>query len=145
MDRSGFAPALTCLTLLPILLPVSALAAPAVPAATDPRRGGGVGGPDACELQLDPARIPVREAAVLVTVRASADPGAIHGVEVPGRSGVVVLKAAPADGSGPVVARMALDTSRANEGRWSVVLRGEAVDCRGRFEIRAGPGEAGSR
>lgn len=112
---------------------------PAAPAGT-----GMAGDTAGCELRLRPRRIAVQEAAVLVTVLASADPGALRGVEVAPRSRVTVLKAAPARDRGGVVARMALDSSGARPGRWQVVLRGGAADCRGTLAVTAGGGRRGS-
>jgi len=96
-----------------------------------------------CELRLLPRRVAVQEAAVLVTVLASADPGALRGVELAPRSRVTVLKAAPARDRDGAVARMALDTSRARPGRWRVVLRGGAADCRGTLAVEGGFGRGG--
>lgn len=100
-----------------------------------PVHGQAPGDTSACELRLQPERVPVQESAALVTVRATADPGALRGIELAPRSGVAVLKAAPARDREEVVARVALDTSEARPGRWRVVLRGGAADCQGTIAV----------
>lgn len=112
-------------------------AAASPPPAAAPALAAGPVGRDtvSCELRLEPAEVPVREAAVLVSVGASDDPGSLRGVEVPARSGVKVLAAAPAPNDDEVVVRMALDTSAAEPGEWPIFLRGGTADCRGTLVV----------
>lgn len=123
------------------------LAAPPSAAASRAAAGHGAGPPGAsadtaaCELRLEPVEVPVRDAAVLVSARADSDPGGLREVVFPRESGVQVLNAAPAPDHDEVVARMALDTSGASPGRWSVVIRGEERTCRGTLRIRAREGD----
>lgn len=126
---------------------VAGLATPARAGAT-PRPATGFAGvpppPDtvACRLTLVPARVPIQDAAVLLTVRASRDPGPVRSVMVARGSGVTVLTAAPAPGSEEVVARVAMDTSDAAPGRWTMLLQGAEALCEGPLEVvrRGEPG-----
>lgn len=116
-----------------VLLPAEAAPAPssAAPLADGPAH------PDstACRLIPTPARIPVQDAAVLFTVGTSRDPGTLRGVEVEPSSGASVLKAAPAPGSEEVAARVAMNTSGATPGTWTLTLRGSRAACAGTIEV----------
>jgi hypothetical protein len=108
----------------------------------DQRRAAPVdGAPAACEAELQPDTLTIRERPASILARLPRDLGEPHGVEIPARSGLEVSDVRPdPDGRSWIVS---VYLGNANPGKWTLRLRGSDGECEASLTTRM-PGDPGS-